>query len=242
VKQIVGGTLTDDASTLQTNFDTDRPARDFAEMYRRDGIEGGHIIQLGPGNREAAMDALQTYPGGLQLGGGISPENAMAFIESGASHVIVTSYLFPGERFSQERLDEMVAVVGAKRLVIDLSCRRAGDAWIVAMNRWQTPTDTAVTHQMLDQLAESCAEFLIHAADVEGKCGGIDEQLVSYLGQWGRRPVTYAGGARSVQDLERVDRLSNGQVDLTIGSALDIFGGKTARYTDCVAFNRRTRA
>ncbi|MCF7855065.1 MAG: phosphoribosylformimino-5-aminoimidazole carboxamide ribotide isomerase [Candidatus Pacebacteria bacterium] len=241
VKQIVGGSLTDDGQGLRTNFETDRPAREFAEMYQRDGLKGGHVIQLGPGNRDAAIGALEAFPGGLQLGGGITPENADEYLAHGASHVIVTSYLFPGAQFSQENLDKMVDAVGKERLVIDLSCRRHGDSWVVAMNRWQTPTDMAISHTVLERLSAYCDEFLVHAADVEGRCRGIDEDLVAHLGAWGKIPVTYAGGATSLDDLRLVDKISGGKVDLTIGSALDIFGGRTARYVECAAFNDQPR-
>lgn len=240
VKQIVGGTLDSAKETLKTNFVSDHPPAWFAELYARDMLRGGHVIKLGPGNDEAARQALAAFPGGLQLGGGITPENAGRWLEAGASHVIATSSLFDAEgRFQESRLKALVAEVGMEKLVIDLSCRRVGDSWVVAMNRWQTLTDLSITRDTLDSLSLSCAEFLIHAADVEGKCEGIDEDLVSFLGQWSGRPLTYAGGAASMTDLERVDRLSGGGVDLTIGSALDIFGGTGVSYADCVAYNRR---
>lgn len=240
VKQIVGGTLRDDSEGLRTNFESDRPAAYYAEMYRRDGLAGGHVIQLGPGNLEAAMDALRAYPGGLHIGGGVTPHNAAKFLDAGASHVIVTSYLFAGGRFMEERLREISAAVGRERLVLDLSCRAAADGgWTVATDRWQTLTDLRVTAGALDRLAAFCSEFLVHGVDVEGRQQGIDEDLVSMLGRWGGMPVTYAGGARSAADLLRVEELSDGKVDLSIGSALDIFGGRLIRYADCVAFNKR---
>jgi len=240
VKQIVGGTLDASPEGPETNFVSDRDAAWYAGRYARDRLMGGHVIKLGPGNDAAARLALAAYPGGLQLGGGINPDNAAAWLEAGASHVIATSHLFDEHsRFRRDRLDALVAEVGADKLVIDLSCRRQDDRWIVAMNRWRTPTDLSVDPATLDALADSCAEFLVHAADVEGRCQGIDEELVALLGGWGKKPVTYAGGASSLEDLERVDRLSGGAVDLTIGSALDIFGGSGVSYADCVAFNRR---
>ena len=175
----------------------------------------------------------------LQLGGGINADNAAEWLGAGASHVIATSFLFDKEgRFQPGHLDRLLAETGRERLVIDLSCRRRDGGWIVAMNRWQTLTDLAVTPETLDALAESCDEFLIHAADVEGKCQGIDGDLVRMLGSWGGIPMTYAGGASSFADLELVDRLGGGKVDLTIGSALDLFGGDGVRYEDCVAWNR----
>ncbi len=239
VKQIVGGTLESSTETLKTNFESDRPASWFAARYAADGLRGGHVIQLGRGNTEAAREALSAFPGGLQLGGGITAENASEWLESGASHVIATSFLFDHEgRFQNDRLAQLLAETGRERLVIDLSCRRGDGGWIVAMNRWQTLTDLPVTPETLDALAGSCSEFLIHAADVEGKCEGIDADLVAMLGAWGRLPMTYAGGASSLADLELADRIGGGKVDLTIGSALDLFGGSGVRYEDCVAWNR----
>lgn len=244
VKQIVGGTLDSATESLRTNFVSDLPPSWFAERFASDGLRGGHVIKLGPGNDGAAREALAAYPDGLQIGGGITDENAAEWLDAGATHVIATSFLFDGEgRFHEERLRRLVRAAGWMQLVIDLSCRRAPEGgWVVAMNRWQTLTDLTLDHATLDGLAESCAEFLIHAADVEGRCEGIDEELVAMLGGWGRKPVTYAGGARSLADLERVEALSGGKVDLTIGSALDLFGGSLVRYADCVEFNRRPDA
>ena len=241
VKQIVGASLSDDPATLQTNFVSERPSTWFAELYRGDALSGGHVIQLGPGNSEAAIAALEAYPGGLQIGGGIHPKNATSYLDAGASHVIITSWMFDDQfRFSQNKLDTLVNRIGPERLVIDLSCRSAQGGWIVAMNRWQTPTDLRLSHDTLDQLAPYCDEFLIHAADVEGQCAGIDADLVRFLGDWGKLPVTYAGGAQSTNDLKTVAELSENRVHLSIGSALDIFGGSQIRYADCVAWNQST--
>ncbi len=243
VKQIVGGTLTDDGGSLRTNFVSAQPAEYYAGLYRQDELTGGHVIMLGPGNGEAARRALAAWPGGLQIGGGIRAENAAEWLEAGASHVIVTSWLFDAAGgFQPERLDALAKFAGRERLVIDLSCRRDADGgWTVCMNRWQTRTSLRVTPPVLDELAGSCAEFLIHAADVEGQCRGMDEDLLRLLGAWGRIPVTYAGGARSLEDLQRAEEISQGRVDVTIGSALDIFGGAGVRYADCVAWNRGRR-
>ena len=240
VKQIVGASLSDDGSGLRTNFESDRPAADYAALYRRDALRGGHVIKLGPGNDRAAHQALAAYSGGLQVGGGIRRENAAAWLEAGASHVIVTSWLFDGDgRFRVERLQALLAEVGAQRLVLDLSCRAQGASWVVAMNRWQTPTDLQLDAATLSELSNYCAEFLVHAADVEGKCEGIDARLVEFLGRHATIPVTYAGGVQALGDLQTVQDLSNGKVDLTVGSALDLFGGKQVRYRDCVDWNRR---
>jgi phosphoribosylformimino-5-aminoimidazole carboxamide ribotide isomerase len=242
VKQIVGGTLGGDPSRLRTNFVSERSSVWFAELYRKDGLKGGHVIMLGPGNEAAAREALAAYPGGLQIGGGISIDNARQYLDAGASHVIVTSWVFREGRLDPERLNALVAAIGKNRLVLDLSCRRRGDDYFVVSDRWQKFTELTISKQTLDHLSAACAEFLIHAVDVEGLCRGIDAQLVERLGQWSPIPTTYAGGARSLADLEEVTRLGRGRIDLTIGSALDIFGGTGIRYADAVAFNRRQQA
>lgn len=239
VKQIVGGTLRDDGPGPRENFVASAGAGEFAAKFRADGLTGGHIIKLGPGNDVAAREALAAWPGGMQIGGGIRADNAMEWLDAGASLVIVTSWLFEGAKFSAERLAELVSTVGAARLVIDLSCRRTASGWTVAMDRWQTLTDLDLSPAALDQLAPSCAEFLIHAADVEGLCRGIDADLVKMLGSWGGAPITYAGGAATMADVELVSELSAGKVDLTVGSALDLFGGSGIRYDELVAWNHR---
>jgi len=240
VVQIVGGTLSDDGAGTVTNFTASQSAAEFAGQYRRDGLIGGHVIMLGPGNEEAGRSALAAYPNGLQIGGGINPSNAAAYIDAGASHVIVTSYMFPEGELSYDRVRALSTLVGPARLVIDLSCRLVRDGnYYVATNRWQTVTPVKLDRELFDSLAPYCDEFLIHAADVEGKCEGIDEELVGRLGQWATRPMTYAGGARRIEDVDLVDRLSGGRVDLTIGSALDIFGGSGVRYVDAAALGRR---
>jgi len=238
VVQIVGGTLTGDRSQLRTHFVSERAASWFAELYRRDGLKGGHVIMLGPGNEAAARQALGAFPGGLQIGGGITQENAAAWLEAGASHVIVTSWVFREGRLDEDRLQALVKAVGRRRLVLDLSCRRRGADYFVVTDRWQKFTDLAIGPATLRRLGEWCDEFLIHAVDVEGLCRGVDHELVEKLAQWVSVPTTYAGGARSLADLEEVTRLSHGRIDLTIGSALDIFGGSGVRYEDAVAFNR----
>jgi phosphoribosylformimino-5-aminoimidazole carboxamide ribotide isomerase len=238
VKQIVGGTLTDAGEGLQTNFVSPHGAAWFADLYRRDGLAGGHIIMLGSGNEAEAEAALKAWPGGMQIGGGLDDSNALRWLEAGASHVIVTSWLFPGGALSMERLARLSSVAGKERLVIDLSCRRRGAGWNVATNRWQTVTEVRIDAALLESLARHCGEFLIHAADVEGRQQGMDWELVGLLGRISPIPTTYAGGARDLSDLERLDRESGGRLDLSIGSALDIFGGKLVRYADCAEWNR----
>ena len=239
VKQIVGGTLSDDGAGLRTNFVSDRPAAWYAKLYRRDGLKGGHVIMLGSGNEAAAREALAAYPGGLHIGGGINLENAGAWLNAGASHVIVTSWVFRDGSLDWERLGALVDAIGRQRLVLDLSCRRRGADYFVVTDRWQKFTDLAISRETLERLAGFCAEFLIHAADVEGLCRGIDSELVERLGRWTPIPTTYAGGAKSLADLEEVTRVGGGRIDLTIGSALDIFGGSGVNYADVVAFNQR---
>ena len=240
VKQIVGGTLGD--SSLRTNFVSNQSAVSFAELYRRDNLLGGHVIMLGPGNDQEARAALAAFPGGLQIGGGINRENAGAWLEAGASHVIVTSWVFHEGHVNWERLTDLVKTIGTSRLVLDLSCRKRGDDYFVVTDRWRNFTELVLSAQTLGKLAESCAEFLVHAVDVEGLCTGIDRELVEKLGKWSPIPTTYAGGAKTLADLETTTRLGGGRVDLTIGSALDIFGGKGVLYADVVEFNRRRRA
>ena len=239
VKQIVGGSLKDDGPDPETNFISERSSGWYAELYRKDGLKGGHVIQLGPGNEAAAREALQAYPQGLQVGGGIHTDNAWSYLEAGASHVIVTSWIFEGAVLRRDRLDSLTETVGADRLVLDLSCRKRDGAYYVVTNRWQTFTDLMLGPGVMKDLAQYCDEFLIHAVDVEGLCGGIDLPLVRHLTDWSPIPTTYAGGARSMEDLQTVHQESGGKVDLTIGSALDLFGGSGIAYKEAVAFNRK---
>ena len=239
VKQIVGGSLSESGAGLRTNFVSEKSAAWYAELYRRDGLKGGHVIQLGAGNDTAARAALAAYPGGLHLGGGVNLDNAPGWLEAGASHVIVTSWVFREGRVDWDRLAQLVAAIGRSRLVLDLSCRRREDDYFVVTDRWQKFTSEKISPELLLQLAVYCDEFLIHAADVEGLCRGIDHELVARLAEWTPLPTTYAGGAKSLADLEEVTRLGRGRIDLTIGSALDIFGGTGVQYAEVVEFNRR---
>ncbi|MGK0440943.1 MAG: phosphoribosylformimino-5-aminoimidazole carboxamide ribotide isomerase [Pseudohongiellaceae bacterium] len=236
VKQIVGGSLNEQGA--DTNFVSSHNARYYAELYQQHQLTGGHVIALGPGNQDEAIHALNAWPNGLQFGGGINNKNAHEFLTAGASHLIVTSYLFEAGEFSWQRLENIKAECGKERLVLDLSCRQTKQGWNIATNRWQTVTNTAVNADNLKELASHCDEFLIHAADVEGLQAGIDKELVTLLGKHCTIPVTYAGGARSLDDLKAVDTLSNGKIDLTIGSALDIFGGSGISLADCIAWNQ----
>lgn len=238
VVQIVGGSLDEEnTANLETNFVSERQSTDYARLYQEHGLKGGHVIALGPGNREAALAALRSWPGGMQYGGGVNAENALEYLEAGASHVIVTSWVFRDGRIDMPRLRELQAVTGADRLVLDLSCRRRGDDFWVMTDRWQTFSDEMVDAALLAMLAEYCDEFLVHGVDVEGRMQGIEESLIELLGAHAPIPVTYAGGVHRFEDLERVRELGQGCVDLTIGSALDIFGGDIP-FADVVKWQR----
>lgn len=232
VKQIVGGSLADRGDTAAENFVSEQDAPYYAEFYKRDGIRGGHIILLNPAaspyyeaTRKQALAALRTYPGGMQVGGGIHDKNAAEYLDAGASHVIVTSFVFKDGCLNYKNLEKMKSSVGRERLVLDLSCRRRGKEYIIVTDRWQKFTEVVLTEQTMEALAGYCDEFLIHAVDVEGKARGIEEDLVRMLGNWQGLPVTYAGGVGSFEDLEKLKVLGKGAVDVTVGSALDLFGG-----------------
>lgn len=233
VKQIVGGSLKDRGDIARENFVSEQDAAFFAEMYRDAGLKGGHIILLNPAEssffeetKRQAMRALQSYPEGLQIGGGITPQNAGEYLDAGASHVIVTSYVFRNGRIDYDRLEEMCSAVGADRLVLDLSCRKTPDGYLVVTDRWQKLTAERVDGALLDRLADHCDEFLVHAVDVEGCANGIETELAGLLGSWGRRTMTYAGGVHSYEDLRLLRELGRNRLNVTIGSALDLFGGK----------------
>ncbi|MDG1312107.1 MAG: phosphoribosylformimino-5-aminoimidazole carboxamide ribotide isomerase [Porticoccaceae bacterium] len=235
VKQIVGGSLTDVGAN--TNFVSTHSAAYYADLYKQNQLTGGHVIALGPNNQQQVLEALGAYPKGMQFGGGVNLDNAASYLEAGASHIIVTSYLFENGQFSWPRLEAIKAAVGAEHLVLDLSCRKTEQGWMIATDRWQTITGTVVDQPTIAELENHCAEFLVHAADVEGLQAGIDKHLVALLGRCCSLPCTYAGGARSLDDLQLVNSLSAGKVDLTIGSALDIFGGNGISLEDCIQWN-----
>ncbi len=239
VKQIVGSTLNDDRpDDVKINFTADKSSAWFAELYRSDNLVGGHVIKLGPGNDDAAEKALAAWPGGMQIGGGISVENAGEWLDRGASHVIVTSYVFTDGRVDVRRLSELVKAVGRERIVLDLSCRKKDEDYYIVTDRWQKFTDVAISPELLETLASSCDEFLVHGADVEGKCGGVEIELVKILADWSPIPTTYAGGIRDLVDMQLIRDIGKNRIDATIGSGLDIFGGTTVAYDDVVLFCR----
>ena len=235
VKQIVGGTLDDeDSGRLETNFEAEKPAQWYARRYRQDQLTGGHIIQLGGGNQEAAKAALAAWPLGMQIGGGVTLDNVDEWLDAGASAVIVTSWVFHDGKVDEDRLATLSEKVGPERLVLDLSCRRRGDDYFIVTNRWQTFTEERIEPRLLDHLSQYCTEYLIHAVDVEGRCQGIETPLVELLGKWAQLPITYAGGIHSMKDIRLIGQLGGDGIDFTVGSALDIFGGKELRYADLV--------
>jgi phosphoribosylformimino-5-aminoimidazole carboxamide ribotide isomerase len=226
VVQIVGGSLNErNQASLQTNFVSEKAPADFARLYRDAGLIGGHVVALGEGNEEAALAALQAWPGGMQYGGGVNPDNAKRYLDAGASHVIVTSYVFSGGHIDHAKLATLVKAVGRERLVLDLSCRKRDGDFYVVTDRWQQFTDEKVGVVLLKKLARSCVEFLVHGVDVEGLRQGIQEDLIVLLSQHSPCPITYAGGVHRLADLDKVKQLGRSRIDLTIGSALDIFGG-----------------
>ena len=235
VKQIVGGSLLDQGDYAKDNYVSEKNGDYYANLYKEAGLSGGHIILLNKADsqyyekdvRQACL-VLNAYPGGLQIGGGMTDRNARFFLEQGASHIIVTSFVFRDGRIDYENLEKIAAVTGKEHLVLDLSCRKKGDAYYIVTDRWQKFTDVQLTPAVLDELSSYCDEFLIHAVDVEGKSSGIETQIASMLGTWDGIPVTYAGGVGSFEDLHLLKSLGRDKVDVTIGSALDLFGGKMA--------------
>lgn len=245
VKQIVGGTLKDAQDQAEENFVSEQDAAFYAAFYKKGGIRGGHIILLNGENseyyertRQQALLALQTYPGGLQVGGGIRENNAADYLDAGASHVIVTSYVFRDGKVNWDNLRKLESAAGRERLVLDLSCRRKGEDYFIVTDRWQKFTDVMLTPAVLDELAGHCSEFLIHAVDVEGKARGIEKPLVKMLGAWKGIPVTYAGGVGCFEDLRLLKELGQDRLNVTIGSALDLFGGNM-NYEEVVKFIAR---
>lgn len=247
VKQIVGGSLRDAGNEAQENFVSEQDAVFYADLYKKEGIRGGHIILLNAkdseyyeATKQQAMLALSAYPKGLQVGGGITDRNAAQFLDAGASHVIVTSYVFCDGRIQFDRLEQLRREVGKEHLVLDLSCRKKEDSYFIVTDRWQKFTEEKVDTEILDCLSGYCDEFLIHAVDVEGKSGGIEEELAVLLGSWGKIPVTYAGGVGSFADLDRLGVLGRNRLNVTIGSALDLFGGPM-EYEKVLTYMREHR-
>ena len=233
VKQIVGGSLKDEGNKATENFVAEQDASYFANLYKKENLKGAHVIMLNATDSEyyeatkkQALLAVQTYPKALQVGGGITAENAKEYIDNGADKVIVTSYVFKNGEINYVNLDKLVQAVEKEHIVLDLSCRKREGKYYIVTDRWQKFTDVEVSHKVLDELSAYCSEFLIHAVDVEGKQQGIDVELISYLGEWEGIPITYAGGIHTYEDIETIGKLGKEKIHVTVGSALDLFGGK----------------
>lgn len=232
VKQIVGGSLKDAGNQALENFVSNYDAAFYAKLYKKYNLKGGHIILLNhkdseyfEATRAQAMEALGAYPQGLMIGGGINAENALEYIDAGASHVIVTSYVFKNGEVNFGNLQKLVDAVGKEHIVLDLSCRKINGAYYIVTDRWQKATNVILNRETLDYFSNFCDEFLIHAVDVEGKSSGIETEVAALLGDWGKIPITYAGGVHDFRDLDLLRELGHDKVDVTIGSALDLFGG-----------------
>ena len=232
VKQIVGSSLKDEGNEATENFVSQCDASYFANLYKKENLKGAHVIMLNAKDSEyyedtkaQALLAVRTYPGALQVGGGITAENAKEYIENGADKVIVTSYVFKNGEIQYDNLEKLIASVGKEHIVLDLSCRKKEGKYYIVTDRWQKFTNVEVTHEVLDEFSSYCSEFLIHAVDVEGKQQGIDTELIAYLGEWDGIPITYAGGIHTYEDIETIAKLGKGKIHVTVGSALDLFGG-----------------
>lgn len=242
VKQIVGSTLQDSGDLAEENFVSKQDAAFYANFYKKDQIRGGHVILLNGKDstyynetKNQALLALKEYPGGLQVGGGITDENAAEFLQAGASHVIVTSYVFREGKIHYGNLKQLVKETGREHLVLDISCRKRGDTYYVVTDRWQKFTDEPVTTELLEELSAYASEFLVHAVDVEGKANGVETDLIQLLGDWGKIPITYAGGVRDFSDIKAIKELGKDHLNVTIGSALDLFGG-TLSYKEVIDY------
>jgi phosphoribosylformimino-5-aminoimidazole carboxamide ribotide isomerase len=232
VKQIIGSTLDDNSDSPATNFTAEKPSDYYAQLYKKDNLTGGHVIMLGPNNEKAAISAIKGYPNGLQIGGGININNAKFWIENGASHIIVTSWVFKDGLINYERLEDLSKLIGPDKLVLDLSCGKKNNEYYIVTDRWQNFTNEVVNESILNKLSKYCSEFLIHAVDVEGMCRGVEHELIEKISSWDDLPITYAGGINSIDDIKLIDKKGNGNIDFTIGSALDIFGGSYLKYSD----------
>ena len=234
VKQIIGSCLRDQGDVAAENFVSEKDSGYYAGLFKERNLTGGHVIMLNSGSSEyynatkqEAIKALKCWPGALQAGGGIDPGNADVFLSAGASHIIVTSYIFDGPDLSFSKLEDIVRAAGREHLVLDLSCRKksAGDdRYYVVADRWQTYTDAVFEEALMEELSGYCSEFLIHGVDVEGKKQGIDENLLRILSK-SPIPATYAGGVSSFEHIDKINVIGSGRIDVTIGSALSIFGG-----------------
>lgn len=240
VKQIIGGTLTDTNDFAKENFVSEMGAGDYARLYREKGLRGGHVILLNgkdspyyQADLEQAADALMIWRGALQIGGGVTAENAASFLDMGASHVIVTSYVFDDGEIRYDRLEKLISEVGKEHLVLDLSCRKREEDYYVVTDRWQKYTKQPLNESLIQKLSSCCDEFLVHAVNVEGMGMGVDEELLRILSAESPVPITYAGGIGTIEDIRRIQKIGKDRVNFTVGSALDLFGG-TLKFNEIV--------
>lgn len=240
VKQIIGGTLTDTNDFAKENFVSEMGAGDYARLYREKGLRGGHVILLNgkdspyyQADLEQAADALMIWWGALQIGGGVTAENAASFLDMGASHVIVTSYVFDDGEIRYDRLEKLISEVGKEHLVLDLSCRKREEDYYVVTDRWQKYTKQPLNESLIQKLSSCCDEFLVHAVNVEGTGTGVDEELLRILSAESPVPITYAGGIGTIEDIRRIQKIGKDRVNFTVGSALDLFGG-TLKFNEIV--------
>lgn len=231
VKQIVGGSLSDEGESAKENFVSEGGSAEYARLYRKHSLKGGHVILLNSkdsayyeASKRLVLEALKAWPGGLMAGGGIDDQNAGEYLDAGASHVIATSFVFNHGEISMECLKRLVEAAGKDRICLDLSCRKRDGKYYVVTDRWQKFTSQEVNEDILLWLSEYCSEFLIHAVDVEGKQAGIAEDLISILLK-SPCPVTYAGGVGSLEDVRKLKEAGRDRIHVTVGSALEIFGG-----------------
>ena len=231
VVQIVGSSLRDENDSAQNNFVSEKDSAYYANLYKEHGLSGGHIIILNGKDSEyyeatkaEAVKALQTYKGGMQIGGGITDKNAEEYILAGASHIIVTSYVFSDGKICYNNLNRLNSAVGREHICLDVSCRMRNGKYYVVTDRWQKFTDVVLDENLIVSLSEYCDELLVHAVDVEGRKAGINATIAGIL-EKSPIPVTYAGGIASLDDIAKIRSIGNNKIDFTIGTALNIFGG-----------------
>ncbi|MDO4509913.1 MAG: phosphoribosylformimino-5-aminoimidazole carboxamide ribotide isomerase [Lachnospiraceae bacterium] len=231
VVQIVGSSLRDENDSAQNNFVSEKDSAYYANLYKEHGLSGGHIIILNGKDSEyyeatkaEAVKALQTYKGGMQIGGGITDKNAEEYILAGASHIIVTSYVFSDGEICYNNLNRLNSAVGREHICLDVSCRMRNGKYYVVTDRWQKFTDVVLDENLIVSLSEYCDELLVHAVDVEGRKAGINATIAGIL-EKSPIPVTYAGGISSLDDIAKIRSIGNNKIDFTIGTALNIFGG-----------------
>ena len=231
VVQIVGSSLRDENDSAQNNFVSEKDSAYYANLYKEYGLSGGHIIILNGKDSEyyeatkaEAVKALQTYKGGMQIGGGITDKNAEEYILAGASHIIVTSYVFSDGKICYNNLNRLNSAVGREHICLDVSCRMRNGKYYVVTDRWQQFTDVVLDENLIVSLSEYCDELLVHAVDVEGRKAGINATIAGIL-EKSPIPVTYAGGISSLDDIAKIRSIGNNKIDFTIGTALNIFGG-----------------